>query len=65
MIGIRGRRKEDGRKGADHVRLGTGDMHDTRNRDVRQRTGTGDKKQRRKTGESGRETRNRDVGQGT
>ncbi len=50
LIGVRGRRKEDGRQGTDKV-----------NRVQR----TGDKEQRRKTVDSGRETRNRDVRQGT
>ncbi len=47
MIVVRGRRKEDGRQGTDHVRQGI----------QRPR----DKEQRRMTGDSGRETRNRDV----
>jgi hypothetical protein len=59
LIELRGRRKEDGRQGTDHVRQGT------RNRDLRRGQGTGDKEQRCKTGYSGREARNRDVRQVT
>ncbi len=63
MIGLRVRRKEDGRQDGS---LETGNRgRETRNRDVKQETKEADKEQRCKTGDSRREANQGNVRQGT